>query len=208
MSELKGNMKNCKFCGKSIKSDDVVCEYCGYNSQTDSRDPNFDPNKKAQKAVQGKKSHMKAVKVFFEVLILLVIAAVLIGVFFPGKTIVSAFVPDIRAMLSFGKSSAGKQPLSYWPSDKSKAKPSGFAKSPAAKKTIEKKKFAIEVTGIMFDANGKSFATINEEVVSEGDSIGIYRVNKISSDTVEMVTGSQTVVLRVSDTIALPGNKW
>jgi hypothetical protein len=201
-------MKICKFCGKSIKSDDVVCEYCGYNSQTDSRDPNFDPNKKAQKAaVQGSKSHGKAVKVFFEVLILLVIAVVLIGVFFPGKTIVSAFVPDIRAMLSFGKNSSGKQPLSYWSSDKSKAKPSGFTKSPSAKKTTEKKKFAIEVTGIMFDANGKSFATINEEVVSEGDSIGIYRVNKISSDTVEMVTGSQTVVLRVSDTIALPGNR-
>jgi hypothetical protein len=204
----QGGMKSCKFCGKSIKSDTVVCEYCGYNSQTDSRDPDFKPDKKAQMtAAQGAKSHTQAVKVFFEVLILLVIAVVLIGVIFPGKTIVSAFIPDVRAMLSFGKNSASKQPVSPWPASKTKAKPVSFMKFPAAKKITEKQKFAIEVTGIMFDANGRSFATINGEVVSEGDSIGIYRVNKINSDTVEMQSGSQTIALRVSDTIPLSMSK-
>jgi len=208
VSEAKGSMKNCKFCGKSIKSDTVVCEYCGYNSQTDSRDPDFNPNKKTQMAAaQGAKSHTQAVKVFFEVLIFLVIAVVLIGVIFPGKTIVSAFIPDVRAMLSFGKSSASKQSVPPRSANKTKAKPVSFMKFPAAKKTAEKQKFAIEVSGIMFDANGRSFATINAEVVSEGDSIGNYRVNKINSDSVEMVSGSQTIVLRVSDTIPLSTSK-
>ncbi|MFA6218112.1 MAG: hypothetical protein WDL87_10730 [Candidatus Omnitrophota bacterium] len=198
-------MKSCKFCGKNIISKEIVCEYCGYNSQTDSRDPDFEAKKNASKAISQKsKSKVHAVKVIFEVLAFLVIAVVLIGVIFPGKTMISEFIPDIRAMISGGKGSAGKQLWPFGAADKTKGKTNSFKKGFALKKAVENKKFAIEVTGIVFDAHGKSFATINGDVVSAGDSIGMYTVAKINSDTVEIDTGSETKILRVSDTIALP----
>jgi hypothetical protein len=61
------------------------------------------------------------------------------------------------------------------------------------------------VEGICFDSAGKSFATINGRVISEGDSFENVTVKKINRDSVELMVNGEARVLGINQSI--PWNK-
>lgn len=69
---------------------------------------------------------------------------------------------------------------------------------------LEKYKGAVVVEGILFDAGGKSFVTLNGKILSEGENYRGAIIKKINQDSVELVIDGETRVLKINQKLSLP----
>ncbi len=204
-------MKECVYCKRPMKEEAVVCIYCGYDhklgtiSQAYSRppapgkEPQAGTGIKEEKAPAGPGGVNPKVKKFAFIGILLVAFSVLYKYNFNVNVIVSDLkgaavnIKGVKFLQDkFGKKKA--QAIE-------KIELLNVEKFEAKKETPDKK---LRLEGIFFDPQGKSFATINGQVISEGESVDNAILKKIGRNSVELVIDSETKTLEVNQSISLP----
>lgn len=62
----------------------------------------------------------------------------------------------------------------------------------------------VKVEGIFTNSKGENFALINGQAVSEGDNIGKIKVNKINSDSVEIISNGKNATIKKGDSSNVP----
>lgn len=218
MAEVNVELVKCQFCGKVMAKDEIVCKACGYNIQTKTQDPAFKKSSQDEEKAKKSKRIKNAIKSGIIALALFIGLTFLIK--YLTSNVISALMPGLK---QFEQSSARKsgskdansittliQTLSkkIFPKNVSGRERIDAQKKAVSvkseQKRIEQRKSILMIEGIVFDPKGKSFATINGEVVAEGDNIGAIRVEKIGNGFVELLVNGESKTLRVSESMLLP----
>jgi hypothetical protein len=184
-------MKTCRFCEREIGDHDKICVNCGYNPQTDTMTASFVKKPKVSGS-RGKQALLgSGVKTFAFWGLMLIIFS--LGVKYQGK---------IGDVLWQGKNLVSGKKVSNL------AQASGKARQNKAIRLIDVRSYKTsEVTpagkdkkieGIFFDPQGKSYAVINGQLISEQESLGNMAVKKINHDSVEVVEDGRQKVLKVN----------
>lgn len=197
MDELNKNLKVCRYCSREMKEKEVVCGYCGYNTETGVLSSSAPKKKEKAEKNREKKSGFRIFMSMAGISIIISLAMIL----FSGKS---------KDIFSYARSLI-KQ------SGESKQKANIMSKFIQAAKNPESKKFFEKIFpqkpgeeksdaffnlgGIFFDPEGKSFATVNERVVSEGESVKNIKVTKINHDSIEIEVGGKNKILKVSQSV-------
>lgn len=181
------NLKICRYCGKSIKEEEIICGFCGFNTKTNtlSAQAANKPHDEQKVESQGRKESLSRMVMPF------------IGI---------AVIVLLSLLLFSGKSKRHGS-IQNKPNHSSKiTEPLGILKKVfQEKKHVKEKNDEIfYVDGILFDTHGKSFATINEKVLSAGESIRNIKIIKINEDSVEVVVDGKNKILKVSQSIPFP----
>jgi type II secretory pathway component PulC len=199
----------CSFCGKVMKKDTVVCKSCGYNTQTKTQDPSFKPVDSGKQDAADKPSGRfgGVVKIITTVAILFGILFVLIR--FNVSSMLTGIIKKAGQPVQKNTTKAGvstQKTTAKKTNTKAAAKPSAIQKMFQNNAQEAKKKSGLLIEGIFFDAGGKSFVTINGNIVSEGDIVGEnIKIEKINKDSVVFSVNGVPTVLGVSQ--SLPLNK-
>lgn len=201
MNEQNKNIKICRFCGKNIKENEIICSSCGYNSETDTLTYIESLKKEKAKSVVAKSSGLRMFMRLIGITLIIILSIIL----FTGRSnnIISS-ITSLTQRFSKPKRSASIKRKSSRAAAKTTVSARLSNKSSLKKPTenIYEKFFKVE--GILFDPNGKSFATINGEVVSEGDSIKKIKIIKINNDSIEIMVDGKNQILSVDQSIPLP----
>ena len=196
-------MKDCRYCQSPLKEEDVICPFCGYDSKTDTISPSFRQSPETLKKMERVKDRKRIresggidprVKKFAYV----GLAVVTFSVFYKYSFNVSGLVNQASSIFSNIKIDEIMKGKFDWKKLKtgSKTEMISLKSFQAPTKVIRPKGLTVE--GILFDPNGKSFATINGNVLAEGDTIGNVKVNKINKDSVEVTADGVNKILEVS----------
>lgn len=205
-------MTECVYCKRPMKEEAVVCIYCGYDHKLGTISQAYKPQQDAPGKESGVKIRIKEekspagsggvnpkVKKFAFIGILLVAFSILYKYNFNLSVIVSDLTEaavNIKGVKflqdKFGKKKARAiEKIELSNVEKFEVKKEGPAKK-------------LRLEGIFFDPRGKSFATINGQVVSEGESVDNVILKKIDRNSVEVIAGNETKTLEVNQSISLP----
>jgi len=209
MAEYKEDVRICHYCKKAIGKNDIVCKFCGYNSQTGTITgaPVQQTSGDSGKQAKAKKGIPDSVKVSLAVIIIIASATVLIARLFNGKKIINSIMSSITQFSEKLKPATPEEKKNSY-SLKSKAKTNKAAEAAQAKRLSahkaaeEQRKKAFILEGISFDPQGKNLATISGVVVCEGDSVRKAQVKKINQDSVELLVDGKIEVLRIGQSIS------
>ena len=203
MAVLKKDMKKCRYCGKYIKYEEVICEFCGFNYETGTLDPTFDPG--AKKDAKAKGIIVDRLKAIFATALFIAAIIVLYNAIWGRSDYLKSFASDIMQRLENLKSKA---------ITKTRLNPSGgklkefitLAKVTLPDKAaLEKRKKFLTLEGIAYASGDKSFITINGEVFTEGDAIASVIVGKIKESSVEfLLPNGEVKSLEISQSIPIP----
>ena len=170
----------CRYCRKVPKKPTVICEFCGFNSETGLLTDNFKPKQAAARQEDGTKAPGSPIKAMVIVFLMLTAAGFLTYKFFPSLLDLAGKIPILGIM-----------PKKMTP------------EMIKLDKRNEKRKSFLVVEGIAFDAKGTSFVTLNGEVFSQGQKYKEIKVVKINRDSVELLVEGKSVVLGLSDSLPL-----
>jgi hypothetical protein len=204
-------MKTCRLCGKSLGDVVTECVFCGYDFNTDTVNQSFKAqpekvaakNREAAAKSQGSGARQALVSPAVKKFALIGLAVVIFSILLKNNFNVTAVLNE--ASIIFTKITTGKiiNDKSAKKDDKENKKIELISvrsfKIPAKISRYEK----LKVEGIFFD-NDKSFIVINGRVVPEGKTFENVTVKKINSDTVELIAGGETKMLRVNQSIPFP----
>lgn len=203
MGELSDTQKKCTYCSKYIRKEMTVCEYCGYNFQTGALDPHFKPGSPSDARAKGKIA--KRLKVFFAAVLFIATFVVLYNGIGGKSDFLNSLASNIMERL---------QNLNWKKETKASVHTSGKKNKPLVtfsqvtlldKTAIEKRKKFLVLEGIVYTYGGKSFITINGEVLTEGDTIASVEVGKIRENSVELLLpNGESKTLEISQSIPIP----
>ena len=196
--------KNCRYCGKPMPTKEVICKFCGYNTETGTLTASGKQQSSQEpgKAEVAKKRKPNIIQFIFAAIILFASVSFLIYTLFTGKVDIKGFVSKIAQGLNKLKP-AEKKAQSGYPGKKA-AGPAGSKKAAAAEKAqTERRKNFLVLEGIAFDSNTRSFATISGEVFCEGDSTANFKVKKINENSVELIVDGEVKTLEIGQSIPL-----
>ena len=203
MAELKKDMKKCRYCGKYIKYEEVICEFCGFNCETGALDPTFEPGVK--KDAEAKGVIAGRLKAIFATLFFIIAIIVLYNAIWGRSDYLKSFASDIMQRLDNLKSKAATKTSP----NSSSGKPNEFLSLAKVtlpdKAALEKRKKFLTLEGIAYASGGKRFITINGEVLAEGDTIASVIVGKIKESSVELLLpNGEAKSLEISQSIPIP----
>jgi len=202
VADLKQNTGICRYCNKPIKKEEIICGYCGYNSQTGTLSPTAkkQPIEEEKKEGGSRSRVMKSIKLIFVIVIFLASISFLVKMFFPGQLDLNGIISKITKVLNPKAKNS-----QYGSSAKKSTGVSALLKKVFPEKNYaeEQRKTSLKVEGIAFEANSKSIATINGQNVSEGDSIGNIKVEKINETSVELIVNGENRILEIGQSIPL-----
>ena len=203
MPDYNENVKSCHYCGKIIQKEDVICGFCGYNFQTGTIvAPSGGKPSGAPKKIKFRIPN--SVKLIVAVAILFVSLYLLMKHLSFTKININTVISNMMRNLNKLNPAPGQKAGSGRP-DKKMDGLAGILKQFFPEKTIEeKRKTVLILEGIAFDPKSKSFATINGEILCEGESIGGIKVNKINEDSVELIVNGETKILQISQSMPSP----
>lgn len=200
-------MKQCRLCGKTLKEEETICPFCGYNIVTDSVSRSFQPKPESARNKEEREQAAKAggvspgVKKFALAGLAILIFSIFYKYNFNINTITSK-ANQLFNRIKTGEFTKGKDNKK---ADKEVKKVElvnvrsfDRYKKPAANKDLK-------VEGIFFDANAKSFIIINGKLICEGESFKNITVKKIYKDSVELIVAGKTETLKVNQSIPFSG---
>jgi hypothetical protein len=183
-------MKTCRYCGKVIAEQEEICGNCGYNPQTDTMTASF-VKKDKESIMRSEKNISSGVKCFAFWGIIIIIFS--LGIKYQGKAgDIIWKAKNIILGNKVSKSAPG--------SEKAKQKKSTRIRDVRFHKVSADKPLGKNrrIEGIFYDPQGKSYVVINGQLISEKESFGKMVVQKINSDSVEVVEDSNLKVLKVN----------
>jgi hypothetical protein len=203
VAQFNADMKKCRYCGKYIKKEEVVCEFCGFNCETGTLDPTFQQG--AKERLKPKGAITNQLKAIFAAALFIIAVIVLYNVIQGRSAYLKSFTSNIMQRLKNLKLNA----ITKNSSSGSRANPktiSSLAKVTYPDKTIiEKRKKFLTLEGIAYVSGDKRFVTINGEILTEGDTIARVIVSKINERSVELLMpGGETKMLEISQSIPIP----
>jgi len=203
VAELKKDMKKCRYCGKYIKYEEVVCEFCGFNCETGTLDPTFVPGEKKESKAKGViAGRLKAI---FATLFFIIAIIVLYNAIWGRSDYLKSFTLNIMQRLEALKPKPAVKAPSYTSGGKPKAIVTLGKTTLPDKAALEKRKKFLTLEGIAYVSGGKRFITINGEVLTEGDTIASVIVGKIKESSVELLLPNGEVKsLEISQSIPIP----
>lgn len=206
MAEIKKDMKKCRYCGKYIKYEEVVCEFCGFNCETGSLDPNFDSG--AKKDVKAKSVIADRLKAIFATLFFIIAIIVLYNTVWGKSDYLKSFASDIMLRLENLKPKAATKNRLNPSGGKTKEFITLLKVTLPDKAVLEKRNKFLTLEGIAYAPGEKSFITVNGEVFTEGDAIASVIVGKIKESSVELLLpNGEAKSLEISQSIPIPANK-
>ena len=206
MAEIKKDMKKCRYCGKYIKYEVAICEFCGFNGDTGALDPTFEPGVK--KDVKAKGAIVDRLKAIFATLFFIVAIIVLYNAIWGRNDYLKSFASDIMQRLENLKPKATTKTPSYSSGGKTKEFITLLKVTLPDKAALEKRNKFLTLEGIAYVSGAKSFITINGEVLTEGDTIASVIVGKIKESSVEfLLPNGEAKSLEISQSIPIPANK-
>jgi hypothetical protein len=203
VAELKKDMKKCRYCGKYIKYEEVICEFCGFNCETGALDPTFDPGVK--KDAKAKGAIADRLKAIFATALFIIAIIVLYNAIRGRSDYLKSFTLNIMQRLEALKpKSAAKNPSSTSGGKPKELVTLGKTTLPD-KAALEKRKKFLTLEGIAYISGDKRFITINGEVLAEGDTIASVIVGKIKESSVELLLpNGEAKSLEISQSIPIP----
>jgi len=187
-------MQECHYCKKTIKEEDTICPFCGYDHKTGtvsqqvtSENTQKRSQIKEQKAASKGNGVDPVVKKFAFIGLGIVLFSILYKYNF-NINIIAYEISDIFGRVT-GKPNKKKDKTS----EKIELIDVRSLKIP--KKAIRYK--GLEVEGILFDPAGRSFVTINGDVIPEGGTSGNITVQKIHKDSVELIVNGKSQIIEV-----------
>ena len=206
MAKLKTDMKKCRYCGKYIKYEEVVCEFCGFNCETAALNPLFKPRVKKESKAKGVIADW--LKVIFATALFIIAIIVLYNAFGGRSNYLKSFASNIMQRLENLKPKAAAKARSYSSGGKPKEIITLAKVTLPDKAALEKRKKFLTLEGIAYVSGGKRFITINGEVLTEGDTIASVIVGKIKESSVELLLpNGEAKSLEISQSIPVPANK-
>jgi hypothetical protein len=188
-------VKECNYCKKLIKEEDAVCPFCSYDPKTGTLSQQVSSVKSLEKQVRINENKVTGrvfgvspvVKKFVFISLAIVLFSILYKYNFNINIIMSEINQTFARITGKPYKKKGKTIEKIeWVNIRS------FKDS---KKPIRYRDLTVE--GILFDPNGKSFVTVNGEVIPEGESLGNITVKKISKDSVELIVDGETKIIEV-----------
>ena len=199
-------MKKCRYCGKYIKYEEVVCEFCGFNGETGALDPTFDPG--AKKESKAKSVIADRLKAIFATLLFVIAIIVFYNAIWGKSDYLKSFASNIMQRLENLKPEAATKTRPYSSSGKPKEFITLVKVTLPSKAALEKRNKFLTLEGIAYASGAKSFITINGEVLTEGDTIASVIVGKIKESSVEfLLPNGEVKSLEISQSIPIPANK-
>jgi len=203
VAEVKKDMKKCRYCGKYIKYDQVICEFCGFNCDTGTLDPTFDPG--AKKDAKAKSAIADRLKAVFAIVFFIIAIIVLYNAIWGKSDYLKSFTSDIMQRLEDLKSRVATKTRPNSSDAKTKEFITLLKVTIPDKAALEKRKRFITLEGIAYAFGAKSFITINGEVLTEGDTIASVIVGKIKESSVEfLLPNGEAESLEISQSIPIP----
>ena len=203
MAELKKDMKKCRYCGKYIKYEEVICEFCGFNCETGALDPTFEPGVK--KDAEAKGVIAGRLKAIFATLFFIIAIIVLYNAIWGRSDYLKSFTLNIMQRLDNLKPKAATKTRPYSSGGKPEEIITLAKVTLPDKAALEKRKKFLTLEGIAYASGGKRFITINGEVLAEGDTIASVIVGKIKESSVELLLpNGETKSLEISQSIPIP----
>ena len=203
MAELKKDMKKCRYCGKYIKYEEVVCEFCGFNCETAALDPSFEPGVKKESKAKG--AIADRLKVIFATALFIIAIIVLYNAIWGRSDYLKSFASNIMQRLENLKPKAAAKTYPYSSGGKPKEIITLAKVTLPDKAALEKRKKFLTLEGIAYVSGAKRFITINGEVLTEGDTIASVVVGKIKESSVELLLpNGEAKTLEISQSIPIP----
>jgi len=159
-------MKKCRYCGKYIKYEEVVCEFCGFNCETGALDPTFKPGVK--KDLKAKGVIANRLKAIFATLLFIIAIIVLYNAIWGRSDYLKSFASNIMQRLENLKPKAATKTRSYSSGGKSNEIITLAKVALPDKAALEKRKKFLTLEGIAYVSGGKSFITINALLTTVG----------------------------------------
>ncbi|MBN1912991.1 MAG: hypothetical protein JW788_01175 [Candidatus Omnitrophica bacterium] len=198
-------MKKCKYCQKDVQEEEKLCPFCGYDFKSGTITQVFSEEeaqkrKRAEKKISRKEGGIDPrIKKFAFIGIAITIFSVLYSynfrlniIFFDFK---DKFLGGKKGGLTLN-SILGKKKKDQKIENIQLTDISSFN---APREAADYKNFTLE--GIFFDPQGESYATINGQVLAEGESLENLRVKKINKNTVEIEIAGKVQILEVNQEI-------
>lgn len=203
MAEIKKDMKKCRYCGKYIKYEEVVCEFCGFNCETGALDPAFEPRVKKGSKTKGAITDL--LKAIFATAFFIIAIIVSYNAIWGRSDYLKSFASDIMQRLENLKPKAATKTRPYSSGGKTKEIITLGKTTLPDKAVLEKRKKFLTLEGIAYVFGSKSYITINGEVLTEGDTIALAIVGKIKESSVELLLpNGETKSLEISQSIPIP----
>jgi hypothetical protein len=208
----------CRGCQEALTEKDPYCPFCGYDAKTDTVNPAFKPDtaksKQAKKPIYGGGGGIdpRIKKFAFAGAVLLIFSVLYkynfnLGLVIADTKSIMLMKAGKAALKVAGKknpaskNAAGKQVPAQGEQDV-KLEWSDVKAFQASPRADAPKGLLLE--GIFFDPAARSFATINGQVVSEGEAVQGATVTKIEKYSVELVADGKRVVLAVNQSAPMP----
>jgi len=203
VAEIKKDMKKCRYCGKYIKYEEVICGFCGFNCDTGALDPTFDPGAKKEEKAKG--AIADRLKAIFATVFFIISVIVLYNAIWGRSDYLKFFASDIMQRLEDLKSRVATKTRPNSSDAKTKEFITLLKVTLPDKAALEKRKRFLTLEGIAYAFGAKSFITINGEVLTEGDTIASVIVGKIKESSVEfLLPNGEAESLEISQSIPIP----
>ncbi len=190
-------MKECRYCKKPIKEEDAICVFCGFDHTTGMISSNTamtESQKKAQIKVQKAAIKSPGIDPRVKKFAFIGLAIVIFSIFYKYNFDINNIMSEAKHLftkLTMGKSAKGKNKTSE------KIELINIKSFEATKKTKRYKDVVVE--GVFFDPNGKSFVTVNGNVLSQGESAGNITVKEINKNSVELIVDGKSRIIEVEN---------
>jgi hypothetical protein len=185
-------MQECYYCKKTIKEEDTICPFCGYDHKagTVSQQVTSVENTQKRSQIKEQKATSKGngvdprVKKFAFIGLGIVLFSILYKYNF-NISIIAYEISDIFARVTGKKKDKTSEKIELIDVRSIKI----------PKKAIKYK--GLEVEGVLFDPAGRSFVTINGDIIPEGGTSGNVTVQKIHKDSVELIVNGKSQIIEI-----------
>ncbi len=182
-------MKTCRYCEEKISDQDEICPNCGYNPKTDTLTAGF--VRKNKPAIKKQMMVGPGVRNFACWGGLIIICS--LGVKYQGK-IGDAFWEVKNILLGNKITKSGRVSAKSIKNVPTRLTDVRSYQAPADKTLRGTSK----IEGIFYDPQGKSYAVIGGQLLSEGENLGKLFIKKINRDSVEVLEDGRGRILAVN----------
>ena len=186
-------MTVCRFCGEEVNDKNKICLKCGYNPQTDTIIPAFAGQERKEKISKKKNLVGSGVKNFA----FWSFVVIFLSLIFKYQAKLGDVVYQVRSF-AYNKNKLNKPVKIKQPSAKvNEFKSIELLGARSFKAPVDKTQGkAKKIEGIFYDPKNKSYVVINGQLVSEGESFGGMLIKTINKDSVEVVEGGKSRLIR------------
>lgn len=185
-------MKECRYCQKPLKDQEVICTFCGFDHKTgtinQSFKPKINPGTKIKDKEKKAQSREAGINPRIKNFAFIGIGIVMFSIFYKYNFNINLATSEVKyfiAKLKINKKEKISQPMEFI----------NVGSFEGQKKVFNSKEPVLE--GIVFNPEGRSFIIVNGSVVSEGEAVDNITVKKINKNSVELVIDGESKVVEV-----------